>query len=373
MIFRNVRLLNEDFVFETTDVAVEGDRFTSIPTSQSKTIDCTGLWMIPGLVDIHTHGAAGYDAMDPGFEAINGISRHMATHGTTTFLPTIMTDSHDTMREAAAHIGRAREQVEGARIGGIYMEGPYFSMKYKGAQNPAHVRLPSVDEFRSIHQAAEGLIKIVSLAPELPGADAFIESVRSVTRIAAGHTDADYATMRHALDLGLSQLTHTFNAMRPLHHREPGAIAAAMEGGAFCECIADGMHVHPAMVRLLYHTVGRERLILISDSIRPAGLPDGTYTSGGQTVFMTNGKATLEDGTIAGSSSSLLDCVRQAIRFGIPPEDAVRAATYNPAVAAGIADEAGVICPGRRADFLLVDEHLALRAVYIGGTPIDLN
>jgi N-acetylglucosamine-6-phosphate deacetylase len=215
------------------------------------------------------------------------------------------------------------------------------------------------------------LVRLVSIAPENEGAEEFVKVVKNSVKVGAGHTDADYETMVKAIDWGVTQLTHTYNAMRGLHHRNPGAIGAAIDDGrVFCELISDGMHVHPAMVRTLYKAVGAERLVLISDSVRPAYLPDGEYDSCGLKVFVKNGKATLEDGTIAGSSSTLFDCMKKAVEFGLPVEDAVRAATYNPAKAVGIDNEYGVIKTGRAADFILVDKELNLKAVYIDGKKI---
>ena len=186
-------------------------------------------------------------------------------------------------------------------------------------------------------------------------------------RAAIGHTDADYETAMTAIAAGATDLTHTFNGMRDPLHRAPNAAGAAIDGGLFCECIADGVHVHPAMIRLLYRAVGRDRLVLISDALRAAGMPDGDYELGGQQFCVRAGRATLPDGTIAGSTATLFFCVQNAIRFGLPPEDAVRAASLNPARAAGIADRCGVVADGRCADFLLVDRDFNLHSVYIDG------
>jgi N-acetylglucosamine-6-phosphate deacetylase len=281
-----------------------------------------------------------------------------------------MTQSRGVLTKSAENIFNAKSRVSGAKVGGIYMEGPYFSMKYKGGQNPEFIRCPDIDEFNTINAISHGLIKIVSIAPEVEGAEEFIRSVCPTVKVAAGHTDADYDTMLRAIEWGVGQLTHTFNTMRPLHHREPNAIGAALDGSVMCECIADGIHVHPVMVRLLYKAVGGERLVLVSDSVRPAGLTDGQYTSGGLKVFVKHGRIILENGDIAGGSTPLFECMKRAISFGVPIEDAVRAATYNPAKSAGIDEEVGTIKNGRAADFLLVDSDLNLKAVYIDGKKV---
>ena len=368
MIFKNVKLFGEDFKFINADVAVENGIFSD--SSNGEVLDCDGLMMIPGLVDLHTHGAVGCEPVDASFEAIETISRFEAEHGTTTFLPTTATQSFEELSTATRCIADAKPKVSGAKIGGIHMEGPYFSMKYKGAQNPEHIRRPDADEFFAINKGCGGLVKLISIAPENEGSEKFVRTVKPYVKVAAGHTDADYETMVKAIGWGVSQLTHSFNAMRGLHHRNPGAIGAAIDSDIYCELISDGMHVHPAMVRLFYKSVGAERLVLISDSVRSAYLPDGEYDSCGLKVFVKNGKATLEDGTIAGSSSTLFDCLKCAVSFGIPLEDAVRAATYNPAKAVGIDGECGIIKKGRAADFLLVDEALELKAVYVNGNKI---
>ena len=368
MKFTNVKLYGEDFKFSFADVCVENGVFSD--SADGETVDCTGLMMIPGLVDVHTHGAIGYEAKDTSLEALEALSNFEAEHGVTAFLPTTATESTEDLKNAALNIAEAKKVVKGAKIGGIHMEGPYFSMKYKGAQNPEYIRNPSAKEFFEINEASGNIVKLISIAPESDGAEEFVKAVKDKVKIAAGHTDADYETMVKAIEWGVTQLTHSFNAMRGLHHRNPGALGAAIDSDIFCELISDGMHVHPAMVRLFYKAVGRERLVLISDSVRSAYLPDGEYDSCGLKVLVKNGKATLEDGTIAGSSSTLFDCLKQAVSFGIPLEDAVRATTYNPAKAVGIESEYGTIKKGRAADFLLVDESLNLKVVYIDGKRI---
>ena len=365
MKFTDVKVFGEDFKFSVRDVCVSDGLFSDF--SDGETVDCSGLMMLPGLVDVHTHGAVGIEANDLGFEAVEALSRFQAEHGTTTFLPTLATLGEEQLKISADNIAKAKNAVTGAKIGGIHMEGPFFSIKYKGAQDPKYIKNPDAGMFFRINEASGNLVKLISIAPENEGSEEFVKAVKPYVKVAAGHTDSDYETMVKAIEWGVSQLTHSFNAMRGFHHRNPGAIGAAVDSDIFCELISDGMHVHPAMVRLFYKAVGKERLVLISDSVRPAYLPDGEYTSGGLKVIVKDGKATLEDGTIAGSSSTLFDCMKKAVEFGIPIEDAVRAATYNPAKAVGIDGEVGVIKVGRAADFILADSQLNIKAVYING------
>ncbi len=366
MLFRNVKYFDSDFVLQNGDICVEDGRFSLSATGE--VIDCSGLMMFPGLIDIHTHGALGFDNMDPTPLAIHKIAGFMAQNGVTAYLPTLITQSRDNMCAAARNIAAVKKDGSGgAKIAGIYMEGPYFSEKYKGAQNAEFLRDPDIDEFCEINAASGGLIRIISLAPERAGSAEFIEKVSKVCKVAIGHTDSDYETAKQAIALGAHHLTHTFNAMRGLHHRSPNAIGAAWESTATCECICDGMHVHPAAVRILFNTVGADRVVLVSDSLRAAGMPDGEYELGGQITYVKNSEARLKDGTIAGSTATLFGCVKKAVEFGISLSNAVRSASYVPACAAGIDNEYGVIKPGRAADFLLVNDRLELVSVYIDG------
>lgn len=369
MLLKNLRILGEDYSFYNGGIHVSDGVFSE--SSSGDTIDCTGLTMLPGLVDIHTHGAVGYDNMDDSYAAINGISHFMAKKaGVTTYLPTLITNSRENMIKAAANIADAKKQgVCGAKIGGIYMEGPYFSEKYKGAQNPDFLRCPDCGEFEEIYKASDGLIKAVSIAPEQNGSEAFIKQVSGLCAVAVGHTDSDYDTAYKAFNCGASILTHTFNAMRGIHHRNPNAICAALDSGAYCELICDGMHIHPSVIRMFFKACAKNRIVMISDSLRATGLADGEYELGGQTTIVKDGKATLADGTIAGSTTPLFEDVRRAVSFGIPLENAVMAASLNPAKAAGLS--AGIIKCGAPADFLLVDSELNLVSTYVDGVLIN--
>ncbi|MBO5060545.1 MAG: N-acetylglucosamine-6-phosphate deacetylase [Clostridia bacterium] len=368
MLLKNGNILYDDFTFRSGDLSISGGKITFDDTSSKDVIDCTDCYVVPGLIDIHTHGAEGFDALDGSFEAIDEISKFMASNGVTTYLPNIMTQSHENMLAAAKSVREAyKKGVGGANIGGIYMEGPYFSEKHKGAQNFNYLRLPSTKEFDELNAASGNLVRIISLAPELDGAFDFIKAKKDTVRIAMGHTDADYDTAMTAISLGASVLTHSFNAMRGLHHRNPNAIGAALDGGIFCECICDGFHLSGTVVRMLYKTVGADKMVLISDNIRATGLPDGVCDSGGLEVFIKNGEARLADGTIAGSTTPLLSCMKKAVTFGVKLEDAFKMASLNPAKAAGIDDITGSLTEGKRADVLILNKDLSIKNVIIGG------
>ncbi len=367
MILKNGFVLGDDFKFNKRDVYFDGEHFSDVPSGD--TFDASDCCIVPGLIDIHTHGAAGFDTMDATYDTVNTISCFMAKNGVTAFLPTLITQSRESMKKAAENVYNAKTKgVQGASIPGIYMEGPYFSEKYKGAQNDLHLRYADNTEFEEINQASGNLIKIISLAPELPGSIEFIKRVKSSVKTAIGHTDADYATAKTAIDCGASVITHTFNAMRPFHHRMPNVIGAAFDSSdVMCECICDGFHLSKSAVMLIYKMVGADRIVFISDSLRATGMASGTYDLGGQQFTVKDGKALLPDGTIAGSTAKLFDCVKVAISMGMPCEDAFKAASINPAKAAGIDDLYGSIKSGKRADLLILNKDLSLKSVICGG------
>lgn len=316
-------------------------------------IDATGLKVIPGLIDVHTHGCIGIDAMDADFEPM---CKYNAKHGTTSFLPTTMTMGYDDLLK----VTNAKTDFNGANILGFHFEGPYISKKYKGAQNEKYIKDPNLKEFSQFKN-----VKMITIAPELNGAAEFIKGICDKVVVSIGHTDCDYDTATAAIKAGANCLTHTFNAMAPLHHRNAGPIGAGFENHIYAQLICDGFHVSKPMVLALYKLFGADRLTLISDSIKPAGLPDGEYDSGGLKVILRNNEARLADGTIAGSTATLLDCVKKAVEFGIPFDDAVRMATATPAEMLKI--NKGKIAVGYDADLLLIDGNFNIKNVIIGG------
>ena len=325
----------------------------NIPTAYAAVIDADGMRVTPGLIDVHTHGMYGLDTMDADIKTLR---RYYAREGTTTFLPTTMTMSD----EALLKVTEAPLGDVGANVPGYHFEGPYISEKHKGAQDASQIRNPDTEEFFAFDN-----VRMVTLAPELPGALEFIKAVREKTIVSIGHTDCDYDTAVSAIDAGASCLTHTFNAMPPLLHRAPGPIGAAAEREIYAQIICDGFHVAPAAVKAAYKLFGPDRLLFISDSIRPAKCKDGVYNCGGLEVTLKDGAARLADGTIAGSVASLLDCVCCAVNFGIPECDAVKMATETPARLLKL--NKGRIKSGYDADLIITDNDFTLTTVIIGG------
>lgn len=316
-------------------------------------INAGGNRVIPGLIDVHTHGCIGMDTMDADFEPM---CRFYAEHGTTSFLPTTMTMDYDSL----LRVTNAKTDFKGANILGFHFEGPYISEKHKGAQNEKYIKNPSVEEFSRFKN-----VKMITLAPEKAGSIEFIKAVTPECVVSIGHTDCDFETADEAIKNGAYCLTHTYNAMPPFHHRNSGPIGAGFVNHIYAQLICDGFHISKPVMLATYKMFGPDRMTLISDSIRSAGLPDGEYESGGLKVFLKDGAARLADGTIAGSSATLLDCVKTAVGFGIPFDDAVRMASRTPAEMLGV--NKGRIEPGYDADMLIVDESINLKTVIING------
>lgn len=336
-------------------------------------IDAQGNYLIPGLIDIHTHAAVNEDASDGKKEAMPILGRYYASRGVTSWCPTTMTLSEETLTKAVKAIRDYVRPVDGAKVAGINLEGPFLSSAKKGAQAEEFLHAPDVDMFKRLFDASGGIVKLVTVAPEEPGSIPFIKEVSKLCTVSLGHTTADYDTAMAAYAQGASHATHLFNAMPPLHHRMPGVVGAAFDAGATAEIISDGFHIHPAVVRLCFAAFG-ERMALISDSLRCAGMPDGEYTLGGQPITVTDGRAFLTGtNTIAGSSIHLMDGLKDAVSFGISLEEAVTAATITPARVIKMDDEIGSIATGKCADLVVLDSELEVRQVYIDGKSIEQN
>ena len=350
---------------------VEEGRFARLFRGETKEAgtDLEGAYIIPGLVDVHNHGNSGADFSDGKLEGLKTMGRYLAKNGVTSFAPASMTLPYDVLAAAFATAVEYREgrPAEGARLMGIQMEGPFFSEKKKGAQNGAYLRDPDFEAFKELYEGCGGLIRIADVAPELPGAAEFAEKASKLCTVSVAHTDADYEQAAAVFQSGARHLTHLFNAMPPIHHRKPGVIGAASERECVvAELICDGLHVHPSSVRMAFKLFP-ERICLVSDALRCCGMPDGEYELGGQQVFLKDNIARLADGTIAGSASNLYQCMLNAIDFGIPTAAAINSATIIPARELGCQGEIGSIEEGKLADFVVCDEQLRCKTVYIGG------
>lgn len=331
--------------------------------------DLDGALVIPGLVDIHVHGCAGADFSDGDYAGLARMARYLARRGVTSFAPASMTLPYDALDKAFHAAARLRREglADGARLMGIQMEGPFLSREKRGSQNPAYLRLPDWDRFLRLYDAAEGLLRIVDVAPELPGAVEFTRRASEKCRVSVAHTAAGYDQAAAVFDAGATHLTHLFNAMSGIHHRHPGPIGAASEReNVTAELICDGIHVHPSAVRMAFRLFPG-RICLISDALRCCGMADGSYSLGGQEILLSGGVARLTGGAIAGSAADLYQCMRRAVSFGIPREQAVWAATALPARVIGRESETGAIADGRAADFVICGGELEPEAVYLGG------
>lgn len=369
MLFENICFLDENFEAVIGNIEIENGMFGKIEYMGKA--DRYSDIIVPGFVDIHIHGAVGHNLSDDNADAARDVSDYLLKHGTTAFLPTFSCLEKSEMISGAKRICAAAKQMYGgARICGIHLEGPYINIKKCGGMNPNLIRKPDIGEFEEILSASENTVRLVCIAPEIDGADEFIKKYKDKITISMGHTDAGYREGMRAISKGVTDVTHTFNAMRPLHHRTSNMLSAAFESNIKMEIIADGYHVSPEMVRLAYMLCGRDRLVFITDSVSAAGKEDGIYREAGLSYSVKNGRALMDDGTIYGGTSTLLECVKNAVSWGFPFGSAVKCATLNPCETVGIANRLGSITEGKFADFLVLGRNLNLKQVYISGKRI---
>lgn len=378
MIIRNGLIYSSDCTFHKGDIAFENDTIVSVlsdvaasSAADSEVIDAEGLYVIPGLIDIHLHGANGADFSDGTPEAFRTVADFELSRGVTTILPTGMTLPETELQIACRTVANYPDCC-GAHVAGFRLEGPFLSRAKCGAQNPDHLSVPDKEMFLRLFEASDGKIKIVDIAPELEGASGFIRSFSKTVRISLAHTDADYDTCKNAFSEGACHVTHLYNGMRPCLHREPGLPGAAADSeSVMVETICDGIHLHPATVRNALRLYGTDRVVFISDSMRACGLADGNYTLGGQDVTVKGPYATLGNGTLAGSVTDLMNCLKTAVKhMGIPLETALRCCTANPAKALGIGGVTGSLVSGKKADIVLLDKELTPVRIFRSGEEI---
>ena len=327
-------------------------------------IDAEGMYVIPGLVDIHLHGCNGVDFCDGTYEAFEIIEEYQLKHGITSVIPATMTVSSEELHKILGAAGEYMQRSRGV-MEGITMEGPFISENKKGAQNGEYIQRPDVNMYRKLQELSRGHIKQVAIAPEVERALEFISEISNETIVSVAHTTADYELSQKAFEVGATHVTHLMNGMNEFLHREPGVTGAAFDKkDVFVELICDGVHIHPSVVRAMFKLFGAERICMISDSIRATGMTDGDYTLGGQKVFVKNGVATLEDGTLAGSICNLYECLKKTVlEMNIPLEKAVLACTKTPAKSLGMDEKCGVLAEGRSADLLILDKELNIKFI----------
>ncbi len=371
---RNVKIFTEQHTFREGSIAIKDGLFAEPAENPGKIIDGQGCYAIPGLIDIHFHGCMGYDFCDGTQEALREIARYEASVGVTGMAPATMTLPAEQLEEilsnAAAFSADSGKNPGEAELLGVNMEGPFISKHKKGAQDDTYIIPSDLELFHRFQRAAEGLVKFIAVAPEVEGALAFVDRVKDEAVVSLAHTNADYDEALAAFQRGASHAVHLFNAMPPFGHREPGVVGAVADSHhVTAELICDGIHIHPSVVRAAFKILGENRIILISDSMRAAGMPDGTYTLGGQAVQVTRGRAVLvSSGALAGSASNLMECMKTSVKeMGIPLETAVACASENPAKRLGEYGRRGSITFGKKADLVLLDRDLNVKCVMKDG------
>ena len=339
--------------------------------SDAGRIDLQGSLLAPGLIDVHVHGALGVDSMDADPDALRRMARFYARHGVTSFLATTTTGSPERLLAAVENVAQVMaEGTGGAALLGAHVEGPYIGQGRRGAQDPTHIRAPQADEYRRLFDT--GAVRLITVAPEAPQVDELISfALNRGAAVAIGHTQASYELVQHVVDLGANQVTHLFNGMEPLHHRSPGTVGAALAlDEVYCQLIADNVHIHPAVLRLAVRAKGPERILLITDAMRGAGMPDGEYHLGELTVMVNQGEARLPNGALAGSTLTMdRALVNIMAATGLPLVDVLPMATANPARSLGLTQK-GTISEGKDADLIVLDDQANVMLTFVGGETV---
>ncbi|WP_145320199.1 N-acetylglucosamine-6-phosphate deacetylase [Paenibacillus xylanexedens] len=374
-ILHNVQMALRNRIVPSANVWISEGKIMRIDTGDLPTlegeyerIDGRGHLLVPGMIDVHIHGANGFDMMDGTEESIQEVSRQCALTGCTSFLATSVSSTMEDLLEMIRSVKRVIGQEVGAKIAGIHLEGPYLNPKRKGMQNEKYLRHPNIEEMKIIFQEAGSLIKMVTIAPELPGGMDLISFLKEKgVVIAIAHSDATYEEAKQAFTSGASHVTHCFNGMRPIHHRDPGLIVAAFEEKhVSLQAIVDNVHLHPAIIRLIHNLKGPEGMVLITDALQAMGMGDGNYLFGGHHVTVSGGIARLEDGTLASSTVTMNEALRYTVETGIPLIDAVQMASTTPANILGF-QQKGEISSGFDADLVLLDDEFQVLWTMVGG------
>ncbi len=371
MILKNAEILNENFEFVKGSLTVEDGKIVGINCEgvNGEVVDCDGLKILPGFIDIHIHGTNGADACDASEESIQRMSENLPRHGVTSFCPATMTLSSEELESIFSAIAKAMGKEKGAYIHGINMEGPYISLAKKGAQKAEYVRKPDIEEFKKLNSICK--VSLVDIAPEEDENNIFSKEASKICTVSAAHTSADSVAAKKGFENGITHATHLFNAMTGISARVPGVAGAVFDSDSVrAEIICDGFHIAPETLRMAFKLLGEDRTIVISDSMKAADCADGEYMLGGQTVYVRNGKALLADGTIAASTSNIFDEFKNLLSFGIDFKHAVKSCSINPAKAVGQDKITGSIEAGKNADLLIVDEEMNIKSVFVKGKKI---
>lgn len=371
MIIKNCKIIFTDRI-EEGSVLIKDGKIAEINPRENddEILDAEGLYLSPGFIDIHIHGAGGYDTMDGTIEAINTISKVIMNHGTTSFLPTTMTVSIEDINKSMKVIKKLKEEgSEGANVLGAHLEGPFISPKAIGAQNSEYLLKPSIENYKKIVEGCEDAVTSITLAPEVEGANELIEYLSSNGIVcSAGHTKADYKEMMESIKHGISHTTHLYNAMTGFTHREPGVVGAVFDSDITTETISDGIHISYPALKLAYKVKTTDKVMLVSDAMMACCMKDGKYALGGQDVYVKEGAARLENGALAGSVLTIDKAVENVYKnCNIPLHEAVKMAAYNPAKHCGVEDRKGLINKGYDADLILFDENINIKKVFING------
>lgn len=347
-----------------------GQYYKILPDEKVNVIDQSGKWIAPGLVDTHIHGFKNHDVMDNDAQGMNEISEGLLSCGVTSFLPTTLTSSRKHLKDVAKMLGEVKGSETGAKIQGIYFEGPFFTEEHKGAQNPSYFSDPDIDTFHEWQEASGGIIKKIALAPERDGVEAFVKQVSDEDVVVSlGHSSATFQQASSAVEAGADVFVHAYNGMSGLNHREPGMVGALLTlNEVYAELICDGYHVHPKAAELVIQKMGYNRVSLITDCMMAGGMPDGDYILGEFPVVVKDGTARMKEGNLAGSILKLKEGVKNVVDWNIAtPEQAITMGSLVPAISSNIDDSCGKIKKGRAADFIVLNPDMTLNATYLDG------